>query len=229
MSTQKEFPSPEEASSKLEQVNLEIIRRAQSATVHIESSAMEINGPFSAESNGSGIHIGYGRIITTNHTPDKYGADPLINVYDLTTKIFSAGQIIYASENLDIAVLQTNLTDIEKVEINTEKLLPHQTLLVTAFPDLFSPCSLRALNVGDASDLYPTQKSIETAFILRDSVDTTSMYSTIRNGFSGGGVFNTEGKLVGMIFGRSRTEPKAVALKGSAIHSILQALPNSTK
>lgn len=135
------------------------------------------------------------------------------------------GQIIHLAENLDIGVIQLESFDLVAAEIETTKLQQYQTLFLIRFRNPLSPKFFRVMYLGDVSDLYPNTNLPKNSFIIYDSIDIPD--ATVRNGFSGCGVFNREGKLVGMVFGRSKQEPKAIAIKGEAIQRIIQSLPNS--
>lgn len=221
---EQELLSLGEARELLMPIDIETIHKATTTTVHIDCKASYPKAPFSPESTGTGVHIGNGRIITARHIFDRFANDLVITVSDVTGN-HQAGQIIHLAENLDIGVMQLESFDLAAVEIETAKLQQYQTLFLVGFRNPLSPKFFRVMYLGDASDLYPNTNSLKDSFIIYDSIDTPD--ATARNGFSGCGVFNIEGKLVGMMFGKSRQEPKAIAIKGKAIQKMMQFMTNS--
>lgn len=220
MSINKEFP-PQQEFSQLEDIDPEVIRKVGAATVHIACQYIELpEASILSTSNATGIHIGEGKILTARHVTDRYGKDALIMVFKGIIGL--RGLVIASSNNEDLSILQTNYTNLEKVEISSEKLSSNQTLLVTGFPGISH--TFRCIYIADIHDLIQGLKSWDT-FLLRYGVDTKSSISDIRGGFSGGGVFNTKGQLVGMLFRRSEKDQTALAVKGSAIQSFLETIP----
>ncbi|MBI2334636.1 hypothetical protein HYZ06_00050 [Candidatus Daviesbacteria bacterium] len=66
-------------------------------------------------------------------------------------------------------------------------------------------------------DLYPNDSFCKETVILRITPN-----HILRDGFSGAGVFDCRGRLVGMVFGKSRLDPTVITVKGSAIQAILE-------
>lgn len=222
----KELPSPQEATLLLESIDSDIVQKAIEITRHISCRSIR---PY-IQRGGTGIQIRNGRVITASHIFDglqtqslyPYPGSP-ITIIDSQVRCGS-GKVIYRSYNTDLAIVETVFEASKEVEVQPEKLEPYQTLLFTALPDpLHQPYAFRGLYLGDISDFNPNCKGrLRKAFLFYHSIDPAVKDSSVKNGFSGGGVFDTKGALVGMMTAVfNNGEPKGIAIKGVSIHSIL--------
>lgn len=220
-----EIPTPsEEPGILLDLIAPEIRQRAIKATVNIYLQPSSRDIFMQQQSSATGIHIGEGRIITAAHTFRNFPQnDPSITVNHHTTQISRQAQVSYIDNTADFCVLEIpKATPFGVAEISTEPLTPQQTLLLTEFQHPFSGArAFRALYLMPLPEDSPER--LRDSFIIDHGIDTEVHYPTVGHGSSGGGVFDTSGKLVGMMWAQLRTsDPKALALQGQAIQRLLQ-------
>lgn len=219
--------SLEQARDLLLPIDIEVFVKAVSATVAIHCEVLQPEGPFSPNSIGTGVHVGNGNIITASHVIKiNNRSDASVTVFNSRAPFGRAAQIVLTEDDLDLAVLHTDPTDLNHILVAEAEPQQYETLFVIGTPNLGIPILSHVLYLGRLSDLYPpahqsVYKAFTDSFALQDNIDGNQDFSSIRHGYSGGGVFNRNGALVGMLTGKSRQKPVAYAIHGSALRARL--------
>ncbi|KKL55947.1 hypothetical protein LCGC14_2250290, partial [marine sediment metagenome] len=139
---------------------------------------------------GTGILIAPDKVLTVNHllVTDK------VNVYfyegtalPISTTIPIVGEVIWRSDNIDLALLSISPTDISPA------------IVVCQLPPIGTPIFI----IGHSGlGIRWTVRYGNVAASHLNSRDTLIIYMTTSGGDSGAGVFNYDGKLIGIIVAR---------------------------
>lgn len=225
--TRQELEIMQEAQAILEPIAPEVVEKAIQSTVYITSSG-RCDAPFAQVSEGMGVHIGNGKVITVHHLLGVSPETSTITVQTCKSSAVEQAQLICANASLDFAViaLSNQKTFPAASTLSDQSLVAGNTLFVIGgYPYRYKPLPFRVLCWGDYRNLDPYNRANRrSSFVFFDNIDDSVNDAIIRNGNSGGGVFATDGGLVGILYGGVRRNNSVLAHRSDTIQHMIQGI-----